>query len=376
MLKNRIILFDILRGFAMLGVVLINFYEMNFLPTEQDDLFHNDLFSKLIELTFFNRSYLIFAFLFGCSLFLISKNKLNNKYSQKLINTIIEQRLKTILLFGIIQTIFIWWGTILIIYAIYGYFVYCISKFLSNKIQNILFVSILIFLPLIMNHFSKFDNIIINITWFPSLKMLYSYYSNYNPVGIIKLNLLAWIAEYFKLYNHTNIGNIKQAIIYQCQILGLIGVGYQTAKHNVLIILTPTLNIFILGIVILLYLLITHYEYDVNLNEWFLKNLLFSTGALLTITLITKIKYLRWFLLPFAIIGQYSYSVYVLHMLTSYVIFYVFGFYQKTSFYQQEYLAILTYYVLFVVSYYLYKIQKSGPMEVLLHKFTYLKIKN
>lgn len=374
MKKDRIELFDILRGFAMLGVVLMNFHEMNLLP-HQNIILPNTLFSNLIYFTFFNRSYLIFAFLFGCSLHLLTKNKID-KFSQTIINKIIFKRLKMILIFGFIQTTCIWFGTILIIYAIYGYFVYYVTKILKDKVQIILYIVILIILPLLLNHISKFDKIILHLSYLPSLETLNNYYISYNPLGIIKLNLFAWLYDYYGISSITTLGEFKQNIIYNCQVLGLIGIGYQIAKKDMLVSLKLIPNIFLLIITIFLYFLITIFEQKTTIDEWFLKNLLFSTGACLFIKLISNNDNIKGWLSPFVIVGQYSFSFYVLHMIISYIVFYVFGLYQKISFYEQEFIAIFSFYILFVVSNYWHNAKKSGPMEILIHKFTYYKITN
>jgi uncharacterized protein len=375
MLRNRIILFDILRGFAMLGVILINFHEMNLLPG-QEGSFPESIFSSLIRDTFFNRSYLIFAFLFGCSLYLLGRNKLDSKSSTDFVNQIIMQRLRAILVFGLIQTLLIWWGTILIIYAIYGYLIYHITKTISSKLQIILFLFILVVFPLLMSDVTQFDEITITISWFPELNIIQSYYTKYNAIGLAKLNLFAWLYDFYGVSSHTDIGTIKQCIIYNCQIFGLIGIGYQMAKTNVLLTLRLLPNIIILGSIMFLYWLVISYGSQLALNKWFLKDLLFSICICLFIKLIINIKYIEYLLFPLAIIEKYSFSFYVLHMLISYTIFYVLGLYQNTSFYIQEYMAILTYCILFTMCYYLYKTKKSGPLEILLRKITYYKMNN
>jgi uncharacterized protein len=152
MKKQRIAQLDILRGYAMLGVVLINFNEMNLLPG-QEPSFTKNLFSTLIRTLFFNRAYLIFAFLFGYSLYILEKSLY--KYEDNTIRKIIYQRLLALFCLGLIQTIFIWWGTILTLYSIYGLIIYWIIKKLKYRMKIIISILFLLVAPLMLRPMLK-----------------------------------------------------------------------------------------------------------------------------------------------------------------------------------------------------------------------------
>ena len=143
--KKRIEVLDVLRGFAILGIVLANiqswsgykyipFYELNTLPNA--DI--NDILKFFFNLFVDTKFYTIFSLLFGIGFFLQFKKHVNN---QQPFIKVYRRRLAFLMLFGAIHAFF-WSGDILFIYGAVG-FVFILFRNLSTK--KLLFFSVFFF---------------------------------------------------------------------------------------------------------------------------------------------------------------------------------------------------------------------------------------
>ncbi|MGJ8691674.1 MAG: DUF418 domain-containing protein [Thalassotalea sp.] len=123
--SQRYAILDILRGIAVLGILLLNIYSMgvmdfayvNFSPVLNTDIALETVSAFLFEGRF--RS--LFCLLFGVGLYLqISKQLSLEQPHLKLI----KSRLKWLLFFGVIHCSLIWSGDILMMYALCGLLIY------------------------------------------------------------------------------------------------------------------------------------------------------------------------------------------------------------------------------------------------------------
>ncbi|WP_257985500.1 DUF418 domain-containing protein [Bacillus sp. V5-8f] len=120
---NRMISIDILRGFSILGILLVNmpsFHSpvlyMNPLAWWEDNPDH---FLYIITDIFAQASfYPLFAFLFGFGAILFARK--TNRNGESFAN-LFSRRLLALLLFGCLHAFFIWHGDILINYALFGF---------------------------------------------------------------------------------------------------------------------------------------------------------------------------------------------------------------------------------------------------------------
>ncbi|MBG9452886.1 hypothetical protein ABE61_01980 [Lysinibacillus sphaericus] len=137
---TRIDTMDYLRGFALLGVLLVNSYQvMGYLSNT------NELHQVLYDI--FNRKFypiLFFLFGFGCYLFMNrSKQKVNNRYLSFL------RRISFLFVLGLIHTFYAPPGIndVLMFYAVLGLFIIIFSK--RNKWTNLIVTITLIALSIV-----------------------------------------------------------------------------------------------------------------------------------------------------------------------------------------------------------------------------------
>lgn len=121
--SDRINELDIFRGFAILGIFMVNILIMNVSfayrgewEAEQTGWLQRGSFFVL-ETVFYSKFFTIFSFLFGAGVALqIQHAKQKGNYS----NTFFLRRFGTLFLFGIMHILFIWSGDILHLYGMLG----------------------------------------------------------------------------------------------------------------------------------------------------------------------------------------------------------------------------------------------------------------
>lgn len=119
---SRLSSLDFLRGLAVLGLLLMNAPLMGvsemvgYLPFEPE-VASDSLVRALNSLFFDGRFRSLFCLLFGIGLYLQSKS-----YQNKGLNSyvILKSRMKWLFLFGFIHSVFIWYGDVLMLYAMCG----------------------------------------------------------------------------------------------------------------------------------------------------------------------------------------------------------------------------------------------------------------
>jgi len=117
--SGRVALVDALRGAAMLGIVLVNFPTMNTMAGDETTAYgglHHavDRWVGSANMLLLNgKCYPIFALLFGLSLFLADRGGARPP-------TLAARRLLVLLGIGLLHLALVWWGDILVVYALLG----------------------------------------------------------------------------------------------------------------------------------------------------------------------------------------------------------------------------------------------------------------
>ncbi len=121
---NRIILLDALRGFAIFGILMVNFPIMFqpvtsvLLGSQSDGSMLYNLSEWFIKFFFEGKFYVIFSMLFGYGFWLFMNKKADEGKS---ITPIFKRRLLFLFLFGALHVVLLWAGDILVYYALFGF---------------------------------------------------------------------------------------------------------------------------------------------------------------------------------------------------------------------------------------------------------------
>ena len=130
--SERLTVIDLLRGVAILGILLVNMIDFHtpFLYLQADYWSGADYITyALVDVLAQGSFYPMFAFLFGFGAILLMERTIKKGISFPLF---FSRRMAFLLLVGIIHAFVIWHGDILISYAICGWFILLVYK-LSGK---------------------------------------------------------------------------------------------------------------------------------------------------------------------------------------------------------------------------------------------------
>lgn len=124
--ESRIQSLDVMRGFAVLGILIVNaaYFAAPWQATQNPTLpplavDESTLWSWLVMHVFFEfKCITLFSILFGASIFLVGGER-----SDKERGALLRRRLLWLLIFGLIHALLIWSGDILVTYALTGFLV-------------------------------------------------------------------------------------------------------------------------------------------------------------------------------------------------------------------------------------------------------------
>ena len=157
-LKNRIHSLDLIRGFAVLGILIMNitsFSQINMAymnPTIGAGLEgYNQYFHGFNYIFADTRFMSIFSMLFGAGVVLFTQRI---EAKGKRVATLHYKRMFWLLLFGLIHAYFIWVGDILVAYAICGSLVFFFRK---KSIRTLFIMAVILFLVPISLNFLTFN---------------------------------------------------------------------------------------------------------------------------------------------------------------------------------------------------------------------------
>lgn len=152
-ISNRILTLDVLRGFALLGIFVVNAEIMNCVFMNQDTFSEQwtapiDQFAvRLQQLFFYGKFFPIFSLLFGVGIsiqFLSLKRK-------GISMTFFYRRMGALFLFGVGHILFLWSGDVIHIYALLGLCIVFLARWNSKKL--LILASIVFLFPFYSNIF-------------------------------------------------------------------------------------------------------------------------------------------------------------------------------------------------------------------------------
>ncbi len=135
--NERQIIVDVLRGFAIFGILMVNMHLMYqpmlhvMMKPNLDSSTLNTALAALVRFLFEGKFYIIFSFLFGYGFWLF----LNKTVEEgKSILPFFRRRMFFLLLFGIAHVVFLWAGDILVYYALFGFLLLLFRKSSNKKV--------------------------------------------------------------------------------------------------------------------------------------------------------------------------------------------------------------------------------------------------
>ena len=147
----RIALLDVLRGFALLGILMVNLPLMNAPMTTEVGKFAlwtdpaNTLASQWIRFFFTSKFYVLFSLLFGVGFYLFTARGDSTGVSMV---PLFRKRLFWLLLFGVAHVTLLWYGDILVVYALVGF---VLLLFRKVKVKTMLiWAAILLSIPILL----------------------------------------------------------------------------------------------------------------------------------------------------------------------------------------------------------------------------------
>lgn len=145
--KARIQILDILRGFAILGILMVNMPLFNspFVARLSNftiwESVPNQIADIFIRFFFEGKFYSLFSMLFGIGFFLFLQKQ--NESGKSIIPTF-RRRLFYLLIFGVLHITLLWFGDILFFYALFGFILILFKKKSTRGLKKWIITMILI----------------------------------------------------------------------------------------------------------------------------------------------------------------------------------------------------------------------------------------
>ncbi len=386
--KNRIEILDVIRGFAIFGIVIANIQSWSgykFISFDAIETLNYYNYDSIVEYFFMffidTKFYTLFSLLFGIG-FYVQFNK--QRDNQDAFMKVYRRRLLFLMLFGAIHEFF-WSGDILLIYGGIG-FIFVLFR--NMKPTNILIYSILIFYSFLLYdlYFAIYFPDILSVTatahkTFPDIspEQVTSVFQHGNLSEVLKMN---WHNLYYRYIDFIPSG--KLTAVLSIFLLGfyMMSIDYFNRYARSLKLM---LVFFFSG------LILTYIAHKVGGSMMIfshdLKNVAYkaivSTGQILLALsyvnilsiLDKKIAFKKFFHL-FAYVGRMSFTSYFMHTFFGYLIFYPFfgGLFGTMGIVEITIVALLIYSFQILFSFLWLKYFNFGPLEWIWRCLTYSKL--
>lgn len=375
MAKQRIFSIDALRGFSLLGILLMNILTFAY-PYQIINPFeffqHQDgAWFKISSLFIIASFYPIFAFLFGYGLSIMYQNSLDKGLNYY---PMITRRLLFLLLLGIIHGVFIFYGDILSTYALLGLIAIIFVRLKPQFTLVALSIGIGIFVLLYLLPMILLKDVtqIESFVGLQELERVNNILSSADYVSIIGFNL-----KYFGM-------NIANAILvgpFSILPIMLFGIyahqinWFNKIKQHKNLYMVIGVVVLILGLAIKMIQIVLEGSVTSQLMSQMIGGPIVALSYIMFFVILCEDQTARKILTPLQSIGKLSLTTYISQSIICIIIFYGvgFNFYGKLPVLNIYIIGIVIYFVQLIVSYlYLMKF-KQGPLEKLWRKVTYLK---
>ena len=380
--KDRIISLDIMRGFAILGIFLVNMlsfhspylyidpFEWWDSPADKGAYAFIDIF---VQASF----YPLFSMLFGYGLVILRERAMAKGLG---FGGMAARRFSLLLLIGIIHAFLIWHGDILINYAIFG-FIFLLFVKMSGK--HMLLTGILLYIiPNLLFVLLLFATVLVVP---PEDLSIYDQEAALASLQAYQNGSFSEIASQ-RIQDWSGVNNLASLPIMLASIFPLFLIGGGAAKLRWLE--EPVKNrAFLMKIMLislaagLLFKLLPYITVS-NLGLDYMQDIfggpLLAIAYGLGIAVMINNSHGPGFLLPLSYVGKMSLSNYLFQSIISTFIFYSYGlgFYGKVTAFWGTLLVMVIFTFQIIISRFWIARYYYGPVEWLWRSFTYLKIPN
>jgi len=387
---KRLVAMDVLRGFALLGILLMNIQSFSMPgaaylnPTAFGDLTGINLAVWLFSHICADQKFLsLFSILFGAGVLLFCDRAAEKGRS---VTALHYRRNFWLLLFGLAHGYLFWYGDILYSYAMCAFLVY----FLRNKsVKTLLWVAVTLLLintgynllgGLSYELFEPEDAALISKVWSPSQQQLTTEITAYQGSFIQAFSyraeetLFMQIDVFFGMF----VWRVCAMMLLGMALFrsGFFHLEWQSANY-IKLLKASTL----LGLILIITGLYLHFENDFSLPySMFVFNLFNYWGSIFialayasAIMIVVKAGYLQSLQNRLAAIGKTAFSNYILHTLIFTTIFYGYGFglYGEVARWQQLLLTVGMWLLQLWLAPIWLKQFRFGPLEWLWRSLTY-----
>ena len=228
--KERYHILDALRGFALIGVIIVNAATINgpFWMDSSDFAFQTSSLDSLITKFSFiflvERFYPLFTLIFGLSASLMIKKLYNNSLS---VNEYFLKRTCLIAILGLLHVLLFFWGDILFVFASLGAILLVISKLHHKKI---IFITFTLFSLVIVCHLLSY---FLGLPEYNYNDLMITIYGSGSFLEITKQRLSDYYEWYYWGFFQTeNTSYILDYGVYYIELLAFMTLGFTIGKYK------------------------------------------------------------------------------------------------------------------------------------------------
>lgn len=379
--QERVATLDVLRGFSLLGILLVNMFGF-YLPMPHiaslEDWFtsaQDIILQQLLDIYVQSSFYPLFSLLFGYGLamqFLKARASGTNFYK------FAPKRMVILFCVGMIHALFIWWGDILATYAFCGIFLIALIRLPAKWLLIIalvvsgLYHSVMLGLFALAGMFSQSMEVLsvdINaiqnaITAYGVGTWMDTFMQRLDDLAI-QMNPFMWISALFTILPYMLIGAAfaKWKLIERAReklvtwfVLAVVGLG--------------------LGIYLKALPIASAQTYGYEYLQVFIGGPILAIGYIAVVVLICLLPIAVKLLAPIAKAGRMSMTLYIMQSIVCTTLFYNWGFslYGKVNVQMGIYIALALFIVQILFAELWFSKFKQGPLEAAIKKITYSKL--
>jgi uncharacterized protein len=312
--SSRIAIVDILRGWALLGVVICNYIDFDFIKAggSPDKSLLSEIIGQGIEYLLSAKSWTLLCLLFGFSfgIFLQKKNDQGNQ------NTRFHfmKRMLFLFLFAVVNC-FLFFGDILRDYAMLGLLLLFFYRFSPKTLFRI---SLLMFL--LLPFFSAFVNTLDTTAIVANSKAILPLYTSHSVWDVLKYNILE--SYYSELINPFYLYTVHY-LMFLCMILGLAAqkssffTNLETHRKTLKVVVVCSL-IFVLILMAIFRFKLINFDYFRPGYWTVVATMLFNASCICLLYLNGKCKKL---FSAFSIVGKMTLTNYLMQNAISFFVF-------------------------------------------------------